>query len=374
MKADNSPKMLALAVTLVSALFAAAPPAFAQSGDLEKAKQLLADHMNPPTFVAPGPAFDARHCMAGKKIMVVPVSSANPFAQDIVNAMAAAARDVGFRLDEWNNQAKPEQWVQGIDAAVAQKYDLVDLMGGTDPALLGPQIKAARAAGVKVVTTHIYDYSQSPAVPIDNSVQVDYQLVGRMIADWITIKTNRKADVLIIGSDEVVPTPPYVKALRDEMALQCGAGCRTSYINAPIPEWSTKIQPSVQAALNADPDVNYIVPIYDSMTQFVLPALRITGRSGKVRIATFNGTPFIIDAIQKGQVEMDIGESVGWVGRGFVDADMRTLCGIAPVHHLLVPYHIFDSGNAGAAGTPAEYDRGYGDVHVAGFRRLWGLE
>lgn len=374
MRVDNSPRMLALAATLVWALFAAAPPASAQSGDLEKARQLLADHMNPPTFVAPGTAFDARSCMAGKKIMVVPVSSANPFAQDIVNAMVAAAKDVGFRLDEWNNQAKPEQWVQGIDAAVAQKYDLVDLMGGTDPALLGPQIKAARAAGVKVVSTHIYDYSQSPAVPIDNSVQVDYQLVGRMIADWITIKTNRKADVLIIGSDEVVPTPPYVKALRDELALQCGAGCKSSYINAPIPEWSSKIQPSVQAVLNADPEINYIVPIYDSMAQFVFPALRITGRSGKVKIATFNGTPFIIDAIQKGQVEMDIGESVGWVGRGFVDADMRTLCGIAPVHHLLVPYHIFDATNAKDAGTPAEYDRGYGDVHVAGFRKLWGLE
>ncbi len=374
MRAGNSPKVVALAATVACALFAVVPPASAQSGNLDKAKQLLAEHMNPPTFVAPGPTFDARKCMAGKKIMVVPVSSANPFAQDIVNAMVAAAKEVGFKLDEWNNQAKPEQWVQGIGAAVAQKYDLIDLMGGTDPALLGPQIKAARAAGVKVVSTHIYDYSQSPAVPIDNSVQVDYQLVGRMIADWITIKTNKKADVLIIGSDEVVPTPPYVKALRDELALQCGAGCKSSYINAPIPEWSSKIQPSVQAALNADPNINYIVPIYDSMAQFVFPALRIIGRSGKVKIATFNGTPFIIDAIQKGQVEMDIGESVGWVGRGFVDADMRTLCGMPPVHHLLVPYHIFDATNAKEAGTPAEYDRGYGDVHVAGFRKLWGLE
>lgn len=350
-----------------------ASTAMAQTADLEKAKALIAEHMNPPKFVAPGEAFDAKKCMAGKKILVIPVSSANPFAQDIVNAMQAAAKQVGFTLDEWNNQAKPEQWVQGIEAGVNQKYDLVDLMGGVDPALLGPQIKAAREAGVKVVTTHIYDYSQSPAVPIDNSVQVDYQLVGRMIADWITIKTDKKANVLIIGSDEVVPTPPYVKALRDELALQCGAGCKSSYINAPIPEWSSKIQPSVQAALNADPTINYIVPIYDSMTQFVFPALKITGRAGKVKIATFNGTPFIIDAIQKGEVEMDVGESVGWVGRGFVDADMRTVCGLPAVHHLLVPYHIFDATNAKDAGTPAEYDRGYGDVHVAGFNKLWML-
>ncbi len=372
--------MKGLGKKLLTSMVVAALPAIgatvalADDASLDKAKALIAEHLNPPKFVDPGKAFDAKKCMAGKKIMVVPVSSANPFAQDIVNAMQAAAKQVGFKLDEWNNQAKPEQWVQAIEAGVTQKYDLIDLMGGTDPALLGPQIKAARAAGVKVVSTHIYDYSQSPAVPIDNSVQVDYQLAGRLIADWITIKTNKKANVLIIGSDEIVPTPPYVKAMRDELAAQCGSSCKSSYINAPIPEWSSKIQPSVQAALNADPTINYIVPIYDSMTQFVFPALKITGRSGKVKIATFNGTPFIIDAIQKGDVEMDVGESVGWVGRGFVDADMRTVCGLDPVHHLLVPYHIFDQDNAKEAGTPAEYDRGYGDVHVAGFNKLWGLQ
>ena len=367
-------RALLTSIVLSAFSIAEATVATAQNADLDKAKALIAEHMNPPKFIEPGKAFDAKKCMAGKKILVIPVLSANPFAQDIVNAMKSAAKEVGFVLDEWNNQAKPDQWVQGVEAGVNQKYDLVDLMGGVDPALLGPQIKAAREAGVKVVTTHIYDYSQSPAVPIDNSVQVDYQLVGRMIADWIAIKSNKKANVLIIGSDEVVPTPPYVKALRDELTRQCGDGCKSSYINAPIPEWSSKIQPSVQAALNADPTINYIVPIYDSMTQFVFPALKITGRAGAVKIATFNGTPFIIDAIQKGDVEMDVGESVGWVGRGFVDADMRTVCGLEPVHHLLVPYHIFDQTNAKDAGAPAEYDRGYGDVHVEGFRKLWGLQ
>jgi ribose transport system substrate-binding protein len=363
---------------LASCILAACPlgagVALADDTEAEKAKALLAEHINPPTFIEPGKAFDAKTCMKGKKILVIPVTSANPFAQDIVNAMQTAAKEVGFTLDEWNNQGKPEQWVQGVEAGVNQKYDMIDLMGGTDPALLGPQIKAAREAGVKVVVTHYYDYSLTPPVPLDNSVQVDYQLVGRMIADWIGLKSPGKANVLIIGSDEIVATAPYVRALREQLAAVCGANCKSSYINAPIPEWSSKIQPSVQAALNGDPTINYIVPIYDSMTQFVFPALKVTGRSGSVKIATFNGTPFIIDAIQKGNVEMDVGESVGWVGRGFVDADMRVLCDLDPVHHLLVPYHIFDQDNAKEAGTPAQFDAGYGDVHVAGFRKLWGLQ
>ena len=48
-------------------------------------------------------------------------------------------------------------------------------------------------------------------------------------------------------------------------------------------------------ALLADPSINYILPIYDSMSQFVVPALRITGSEGSVKVASFNGTPFVLD-------------------------------------------------------------------------------
>jgi hypothetical protein len=43
-----------------------------------------------------------------------------------------------------------------------------------------------------------------------------------------------------------------------------------------ITEWSTKIQPSVQAALISNPTANYVIPIYDSMSQFVVPAMELT--------------------------------------------------------------------------------------------------
>ena len=35
------------------------------------------------------------------------------------------------------------------------------------------------------------------------------------------------------------------------------------------------------------------------MSQFVIPAITITGKKDSVKIATFNGTPF--DAVQKGK-------------------------------------------------------------------------
>ena len=90
--------------------------------------------------------------------------------------------------------------------------------------------------------------------------------------------------------------------------------------------------------------------------------------------APFNGTPFVIDLVRQGEVEMDIGESLGWISRSIMDSHMRTLCGLEEPDELKVPFYIFDEKNAADAGTPADYDRGYGDLHISGYRKLWGLE
>ena len=102
----------------------------------------------------------------------------------------------------------------------------------------------------------------------------------------------------------------------------------------------------MQSALLADPTINYIVPIYDSMSQFVIPAIWITGKHDPVKIATFNGTPFVIDAVHKGDVEMDIGESLGWIARSILDGYMRRFAGLPDDKELYVPLYIFDSSNA----------------------------
>ena len=371
MKSYRIPETAAVALATAVLALSAGP---ALAGGMDDAKAMIDAHRAKPVFSAPGPAFDARACAAGKRIMTLPVSSANPFTKNIALAMIEAGAEVGVEVVEWENQAQPSQWVQGINFAINEKFDLIDMLGGVDPRVLVPQIQAARAAGIKVKTSHFYDLSQTPHESVDGAVQVPYYNAGEILANWAIVRSGGKANVVIIGSDEIVPTAPFVQGIRDTLAANCPDCREVAYINAPVPEWATKIQPSVQSALLANPEVNYLIPIYDSMSQFVVPGVRIAGKTGIVKIATFNGTPFVIDLIQQGEVEMDIGESLGWIARAIIDSHMRTLCGLEEPPKLNVPFYLFDAENAKDAGTPADYDRGYGDVHVAGFRALWGLE
>lgn len=369
------PALAGLAALMVAAAgsLAAVSPASAAGPDLAAAQAIVDEHSKIPDFVPPGPPFDAKACMAGKKLLSIPVSSSIPFVDGIESSMASVAKEIGFEFQQWKNQGQPTQWVQGMEFGVNNGFTAIDLMGGIIPSALGPQVAAAKAAGVHVFASHYADTTQPRDPAAEVNLALPFNEVGKTIAAWITLKTGGKANVLIIGSEDVLPTDPYRKKIESTLDELCGEGCKHSYVNVTIPNWSTKIQTTVQSALIADPSINYIVPVYDSMSQFVLPALTITGRKD-VKIATFNGTPFIIDMIQKGDVEMDVGESLGWIARSTLDGYMRKLCGLETYDTLNVPLYIFSAANAKDAGVPADFDKGYGDKHVDGFAKLWGLK
>ena len=353
------------------ALVASAAPAAADG--VSDAKALIEKYSKLPTFEAPGPAFDAKACMAGKKIFSIPLTNANPFNVAISKGMEQAASMVGFPFKSWETQLSPDQWTQGINKAVDEGYNLIDLQGGLPPEYIAPQIAEARKKGVKVTVTHDYDATTQKAPDfLDGAANTDYVTVGQIIAAWTIAKTGGKVNAIVLGPDEITPTTPLKTAILDYFKANCPS-CKAKYINTPVTEWATKIQPSVQAALLADPEVNYVLPVYDSMSQFIVPA--IGAANSKAKIVSYNGTPFVLDMMRDGDiVEMEVGESLGWVGMAGIDADMRLLCGKGKVTKLNTPAYIFDKSNVATAGKPATFNDGYGDAHVAGFKKLWGLE
>jgi len=309
--------------------------AVSAQADLAAAKALIDKHSQLPTFEAPGEPFDAKACMADKKMFVIPLTNANPFNAAISQGFVDAADIVGFELRDWETQMDPAGWIQGINTAVAENFDLIDLQGGLPPEFLVPQITEARAAGVKVTATHNYD-ATTQEIPdvLDSAANTDYVTVGHIIAAWAMVQTGGK-------------------------------------VNAN--DWATKTQPAVQNALLADSSINYVLPVYDSMSQFIVPAIQIANSDAKV--VSYNGTPFVLDMMREGDiVEMNVGESLGWVGMAGTDANMRLLCDMDLVTELNTPAFIFTDENVETAGIPATFNDGYGDVHIEGFKTLWGIK
>lgn len=346
----------------------------AASCDAAGAKAQIAKFKEVPEFSPPGPAFDASKAR-GKKILNIQETSANPFTQAITKAMGEVADEYGVSITEYPNQGQRTQWGQGVQTAIAQKADLITLVGGTiSPNYFKPQAAAAERAGIPLVTVLNEDLSQPAGHKVTARVAQPYAESARLDADWVIAETNCKASVLVLTSKEVIGSPAEVQAIQDEFKQRCGEGCKLRFVDVPVPDWPTKIQTEVQSAIQADPELNYIVPFYDGMTQFVLPAIRTAGATDRVKVATFNGTPFALKFIQDGTpVVMDVGENLDHVGYAAMDQAMRILAGAEPIASgdENIPLRVFDETNVDEAGTPPELSKGYGDAYRKGYTKLW---
>jgi len=326
-----------------------------------------------PAFAPPGPAFKARKAVAGKTLFTIPASSAVPFVTTISNNMQAVAKQVGLKYVVWTNQGQPSQWAQGMQAAINQKASSIDLLAGINPAVLEPQIQAAKRAGISTVVSHLYDLHQ-PAAPNVYVVDIPYNRAGRLLADWTIWKTRGKVDALVITINEVPSTAPMVAGIKSE-TNRCGSGCKLSFVNVSIPDISTRIQPQVQSALARDPNINYVIALYDSAeAPFAVAGIKAAHAQQRVKVVTFNGTPSVLKMVRdRDVVEIDIGENLRWIALGIMDQHMRLMAGLRPVQNEHVPLRIFYSGNIAATGNPPRDSTGFGSAYVSGYYRLWGM-
>ncbi len=331
-----------------------------------------------PTFTAPGPQVDISK-LKGKSMFVIPLVP-NPFNESIQNTMREIAQKVGMKFTLYPNQGQASQWVQGMNQAITAKPDIIVLSTAPDPRVLQPQLTAAKKAGIPVVVTHFYDDS-SPTPPdcegcaagVTALVTAPFNVAGKAAADWIINDSGGKANALVIGGADILPSPGTVDTVKKEFQDSC-PDCKVTVANIPVSEWNTKTQGEVQAALNKDPTIDYVYPLYDAMVAGAVPAVQTLGRKGKVKVVSYNGSPYVLKYIQDSNIAaMDVGEDTVGIGYASMDQSFRILSGMQPVDER-TPIRIWDSTNVKDSGTPPRTGVGYGNALPDGFSKLWGLQ
>ena len=350
----------------------------ASEADVAAAQAVIERYKHVPEFESPGPSFDAARAVRGKTVFEIPITSEVPFITAVEEGMRQAAAAVGANLVVYPNQGEPSQWAQGIRTAIAQEADAITLFA-QNPALLGPHIEQAEKAGIPVIVVRTSG-EEEPCQPAPDGapygtacVPGPFEQAGRIEADWVIADSGARANVLVITSNDARSTVPLLSGLKSEFETRCPA-CKVRYVDVPIPDWSARVQTEVQSALIRDPRIDYVIPIYDSMSQYVVPAIRASNATDRVKISTFNGTPFVLKMLQDEDiVQMDVGENLAWVGWATMDQAFRLIAGVEPARSANTPLRVFDDTNIDQAGRPPELDQGYGAAFVPGFEELWGV-
>jgi ribose transport system substrate-binding protein len=325
----------------------------------------VAKYKGLPTFTPPGEPIDPS-TLRGKSMFLIPLVP-NPFNQNIQETMQGIAEKVGMNFTIYPNQGTPSEWVQGMNAALTAKPDIIVLSTAPDPRTLQPQLEQAKAAGIPVLVTHFYDDS-SPVPPdcegcaagVTALVTAPFNVAGKAAADWIIADSKGNANVLLIGGADVLPSPATLDTISKEFADQCPA-CKVTVKNIPVSDWNTKAQGEVQSAL------------YDAMVAGAVPAVQTLGKTGQVKVVSYNGSPYALKYIQDGDiVAMNVGEDTVGIGYTSMDQAFRILLG-KPTVDERTPIRIWDKTNVNEAGVPPEVGKGYGSALSDGFLQLWGL-
>ena len=370
----------ALALTACAASEGGATAASVGTYDEAELTSIVDQYLAEPTFTAPGDPIDVSS-LAGEKIYVIPFSDATEFNQIQAVGAKEAAEAAGVELIHYTTNGQASEWQQGMNKAIQDDAAAI-IIAGAEPTIIAPQIAEAEAAGIPVILSHAVDTTAEQeimeTVPgiTATGARAPFGEAMRLVADYIALESKGAAKILFVTADDMNSAPMWLgDAFNDEIAQRC-PDCTVDRVSTTSAEAATKTQTAVQAALQTHPDTTWIVPMFDFLVPYIIPALEAANATETIKIGTFNGTASVLDLVreQNPPVVLDVGEPIELMGWSTMDQTLRILLGEEPVEQTLY-MRIFDESNIADAGEPASTIAGYGDIDAIknGFRELWGV-
>jgi ribose transport system substrate-binding protein len=345
----------------------------AGQADLAAVQQRVDEHLKVPQFDPPGPAFDAS-AASGKSIFEIPLSSSIPFIAAKSSEMKKVADRFGIDYTTWENEGTPADWVRGMNQAISRGVDLIVLQGAPDPDLLQPQLARAKQAGIPVLATFIIDETESVPTGVTATVRTPATRRLRLVSDYVISDTEGKGNVLVLTSDDIRISRAIGPAIKDQFATEC-PDCSVTVTDVPLADWASKIQTTVQSEITKNPDLDYIIPVFDGMAQYAIAGVLQAGAQDRVSIATADATPSVLADLQRGRVvKRDGGTNPAWIAWANMDQAMRILSGAGQIKsgNENLPIRLIDESNVAETGEPPVLGKGFGDAYIEGYDKLWG--
>jgi ribose transport system substrate-binding protein len=321
-----------------------------------------------------GEAIDAAK-LAGKTIYSIPIDSKAEFYSFGEQAMKEVAAEAGVDYVTFPADGTQTSFQQGIQQAINAKAGVI-LLNGPLPSTLGPQIDQAEAAGIPVVPLHLSDKDGPGSEGLEYEAFAPFNESAALMAQYaIANLEGEPVHALVIEVSETGPSEGMVSTIEKTLEESGPEGSSATVINAPVAQWSTAVQGQVQSALLKDPNINAVLPIYDSIALYAGPGIKQAAGTRDVGIYTFNGTPSILKLIGDGpgDVVMDVAENPDWVAYVNIDVAFRAMLGADPIPGESGPVRLIDSSNVGETGNPPESGKGFGDEYRDAYLKLWGL-
>ncbi|WP_158253626.1 substrate-binding domain-containing protein [Chromobacterium alticapitis] len=264
---------------------------------------------------------------APQKIGITVGALDNPFYQALVRGAVQTAHGLNpaVRVTSLSANFSLPRQQQQIQQLIAQKPDLI-LLGAVDSRAIGPQVRAARAAGIVVVAVDV------DAPDVDGTVKSDNRQAGEISCRYLARQLDGKGELLIQGGPPVTSVSDRIAGCRAALAQFPGIHAREG-VNGQGS--SLGGQRALQADLARFAGLGAVFAINDRQA---LGCEKALPPRASLRIASVDGSPDIEQALHRsGPIVASASQSPYRIGREAVLLGQRLLSGQQTARQVTVP-------------------------------------
>ncbi len=343
---------------------------------LSSIDNFIAQYKTIPEFTLNAETIDAKAIAKDKKISFIPDNSNNIFTSLVTDQFINAGKTVGFKeviADE--SDGTPAYYNSALEKAIKES-ELIVMYGDINKDPLATNIELTQANGKRVLSAGYVGEGMKDHY-VDYTIPIDYQLAGKLLADWAISQNKGKVNTLAINnSDSTVSTSVY-KGFSAEFTNYVTEGYCTVLSGSSI-ETGNGLAAKIKQALEKDANLNYIVVLDETMINDAVSAVDQSGKSIKI-ISTGGGTSAFTSA-QNGKLDMLVAQSYEWTAYAMLDYSLRVLgeeklpdIQSVPVRVVTKESIANDLENTEYEEIDGFYEICFGANFITGYRKLWGL-
>jgi ribose transport system substrate-binding protein len=280
---------------------------------------------------------------------------ADPFYYTMEKGVRAKAKELGVNVvvgdypDSWG----PEKQVPNLQALMAKGgIDLLLIAPTSTTALVAP-LKAIKDKGTAIITVDTYlgdgDYSKASDYSFPLAfIGTDNKLGGKQVAEHLAKLIGEKGKVYVVN------TNPDVSSVIDR-----GNGFKEGIAEFPNVQLvgmdycldnQQKAAELTTAALQKNPDIVGIFGVNVFSAQGAAQAVKNAGLAGAVKVASWDATQTLIDALKAGDIDLVLAQLPGEIGSLGIDAGYKYLSAkTMPPKKIIPGFQFFTKDNVNNA-------------------------
>jgi len=345
------------------------------TADVEAARARIAQLTAANTFEAPSEPFEVGAALEGKLVSVIVSGASAAFVQAFIEGVQDSTELLGARVDVQDSEYDPIKAAELIDKAVAAGASAI-VMQGVDANSVAASVRAAADAGIAVIEATSRDAGavseELKEIGVAAISSFCYTCAGEQLADAAVDITDGNVNAMIYNVPGLSVTDAMLAGFESRLA-EVAPDAKVTVVDAPVADWEANLATLTTSNLQINPDINVLVPVFDSMVGLIEPALASAGLTDKA-IATYNASESALQMLKdENIVKANIGGSPYWLGWASLDQVARIASGNEPVADGLLPHRQFDASNIQDVDLSAPQQAWYGDFDLAGaYATLWG--